>query len=664
MMDSSSPRAHAVRTLGRLGAVLLFGWFCGGALAPEARAHGGVVMPPPPPVDLRAKFREARLNPPPPRTAPGAPSSGTGPESPAGPEPAPGPTTPKVPGSGPTGQPAPGARTGAGLDVSLPNDAWDHWWVANRPRFLELQAHRRRLAQPLTGDQAKPVGALDAALRDEIGALLHAVLRADKGTSVDERSAALIAAAKLGWKSAETRELFLRDLRSPVQEIRETATLALGLLGDESALPLLAALARDASLAHSVTGERSIDDRTRAFAAYGMALLVRRSEPEKARTGTEIARATLNSMLDGSLSSRPELESAAIHALSVLPLGERDAWTHALPLLESIVADSGRHAFVKAQVPTALGRLLGPACAEKLSLWIEDPATDWMLRDSAELIAGRLTLAPLAKTRMYVSLKTAYERNAVPGERAFAILGSARLEDAETLRRYAEQASEGAHLDRPWIALGLGLAARSLAARGTEPVALREALRTGFRRAKAAEVRGAFAVAAGLARDTDAAELLRRAFVASTVTRERGHLAVGLGLMGDASSREMLREALPRAVRDPEELGEIAIALVLLQDRDATPRLLEMLAEGRTISTLGPLATALGRLGGADAARALLALATDPKRTDLLQAYAIVGLGICIEEQDLPWATAFAEDFNYLVAPPTLYGTSSLLTIL
>jgi hypothetical protein len=291
---------------------------------------------------------------------------------------------------------------------------------------------------------------------------------------------------------------------------------------------------------------------------------------------------------------------------------------------------------------------------------------DWPVRDSAALVMGAFAseLDAEQRTSAIHALELARRRAKGPGERAFTTLTIARIEDPASLKALEREVLHGPHLDRPWAALGLGLAARGATERGEVPMSMRFALREGFRRSKASEIRAAFAIASGLASDIDFAKELREDFAASSVPRHRGHVAVALGLVGDPEAKELLRAALPRASREPEEVGEIAIGLTLLGDRDAVPALLELLKAGKTTVTLAPLAEALGRIGGASAAEALLGLSEDRTKSALVRAFALVGLGLCVEEQELPWNAAFAADFNYIVPPITLYASKGLLDIL
>ncbi|MBK9385989.1 MAG: hypothetical protein IPN34_14350 [Planctomycetes bacterium] len=559
-----------------------------------------------------------------------------------------------------------GSSMSAGLDISLPVDAWDYWWIANRMRFLDL----RRLSRALESEvEDGPIAAkprIEAALRARIGARLQALLAPGTAISVDELSGALIAASKLAWQPNATAQLFRAHLRSPVQEIRETATLALGWLGEPSALPLLLAILEDAPAAREATLNATTDVRTRSFAAYALALFLERTASEWSEAGSMLVRQRLLDMLDGRALAFAELEAAVISALGIMKHGEGVERGLVLERLQELLRAKDRHALVRAQVATAGGRIGRGVWANTLCEVLREEVFDWPVRDSAALVMGAFApeLDAAQRTAALQALELARRRAKGPGERAFTTLTIARFEDADSLKALEREVLHGPHLDRPWAAVGLGLAARAATERGEVPMSMRFALREGFRRTKASEIRAAFAIASGLARDLDFAKELREDFAASSVPRHRGHLAVALGLIGDPEAKKLLRAALPRASREPEEVGELAIGLTLLGDRDAVPSLLELLKAGKTTTTLAPLAEALGRIGGASAAEALLVLCEDQTKSALVRAFALVGLGLCVEEQELPWNAAFAADFNYIAPPITLYASKGLLDIL
>lgn len=588
-----------------------------------------------------------------------------GPGSGAGGGPSSGPSTGPNGGRGPSGQPG-GPTTRVGLDLSLPLDAWDRWWAANRERFLDLRAHVEQTVDgPTTGDGDQrgidPRG-LTTELRARVAEHLLAVLEGKVAASSTEVDAALLAAAKLGAERSRTREALQAHLRAGAQSTRELAALSLGLLGDPGCAPPLLALARDLPLAHALCGSTSIDARTRAFAIYGLGLLGRRQGAGSVTLG--LAREALVELAQQQ--APLDITVAALSALSILPLGENERWLHGYPVLERILLERGASDFLRAHVPTSVARLGGKPWAERLALVAENDAEHPLVRASALLAFGRFgdELPPALRARALKAIEKARQRTDGFSERSFATLAQARMGDAESVKRFEKEVVSGAHLDQPWVALGLGLAAREEAAAGKDIASRVDALRRAFRSAKAPETRGALAIALGLTRNPDAIADVRKAFEQERIGRTRGHLAVALGLLGDRSALPQLRAAIQEQGREPEEIAELANALGMLRDNAAVPLLVEQLKSARSVAELGPLARALGRIGDAEAVEALLALARESSSGQLTRTYALAGLGVLFDAGPLPWSVPYTEDLNYLAATPSLFASGGLLDLL
>ncbi|MBL8899312.1 MAG: hypothetical protein JNM84_16870 [Planctomycetes bacterium] len=591
--------------------------------------------------------------------ATGAPNGGRG-VGPAGPTMGPG-------AAGPKGQPSASRSARPGLDLTPPPDAWDLWWGANRERFLAM---RSRIAQapsepstPEAGDGA-PRG-LGSAERAEVAAHILAVLEGTTPASATEIDAALVAAGKLGVDPARTQRAIQGHLRSSSQTTRELAALSLGLLGDTACLPLLLALTKDAPLARAVSERSAIDTRTRAFAIYGLGLLARR--PENAESAPRLAREALLEVLRRQdTRADAELATACFSALGVLPLGEHERWTHVYPALEGALVDASATGFVRAHVPTSLARLSGAPWSERFSVLAEDADEHPTVRGSALLALGRnaAALSPGQRSRALRALAQARERSAGFSERSFATLALGQLGSDEDLAALERELGRGVHLDQPWIALALGLAARNEIEQGRDVGSRVKALRAAFAKARAPETRGALAIALGLAQASDASADLRTAFGEERISRTRGYLALALGMIGDRAAIPAIRAALAKGGHDPEDVDALATSLGLLGDAEAVPLLLAQMRESKSIAELGGLAAGLGRIGEARTAEGLLDLARDAKASSAARTYALSALGMLFESGPLPWNALYAEDLNYFATTATLSGGSGVLDLL
>ncbi|MBK9384303.1 MAG: hypothetical protein IPN34_05710 [Planctomycetes bacterium] len=575
-------------------------------------------------------------------------------------------TPPATPGC-PLGQPASRVSARGGLDLTPPPDAWDQWWAANRERFLAVRSWIEN--QPVTpttpeGDAAGEARGLSAGLRAAAGEQALAVLEGKVDASRTEIEAALICAGKLGYAPARARQAMQQHLREGAQTTRELAALSLGLLGDAGALPLLLALAQDAPLAHAVSGQSSVDARTRSFAIYGLGLLARR--PELAETAPKLARETLLGVLRlRGASGDMEVRTACLSALGVLPLGEHERWTHVYPALEELLGGEDGD-FVRAHVLTSAARLSGSSWSERMSLVAQDREEHPAVRGSALLALGRDAneLSPALRARAVLALEQAREHGAAFSERGFATLSLGQLGDDEKIGELQRELEARVHLDEPWLALSLGLAARGEIEQGRDVTPRVKALRAAFRATRSPETRGAVAIALGLAQARDAAAELRAAFEEERLSRTRGYLALALGMIGDRTAIPAIRSTLAKGGQEPEDVDALATSLGLLGDADAVPLLLAQMRESKSISELGGLAAGLGRIGDARTVEGLLALARDAKAGSAARTYALSALGMLFESGPLPWNAIYAEDMNYFATTATLSGGSGVLDLL
>jgi HEAT repeat protein len=202
---------------------------------------------------------------------------------------------------------------------------------------------------------------------------------------------------------------------------------------------------------------------------------------------------------------------------------------------------------------------------------------------------------------------------------AMLALGRSAPKGAEKALRYAYAKSDG--LSQPFAALGLGLLARTTGAGG-----LTNDLRYDLKERANADLRGALAIALGLARDVGAAKLLRTIVLDRGDPELRAHAAFALGMIGDASAAESLREILTDA-HDPILQRETAMALGLLGDVKSLAVLTKLVEDGSSLYVQGAAAMALGRIGGAESARTLGKLLADPNSPEIARGFAAVGLG-------------------------------------
>ncbi|MEW6072913.1 MAG: hypothetical protein AB1726_10035 [Planctomycetota bacterium] len=696
---------HAIRTW-RAGTLLL----SLAALALPSSAHGSIFVPPKDddnpgstyrgPSDVNRGGRS------------GAGGDGSGPAAP----PPGGNSTGTGTGSLPPVGGASGPATLAAADA-LALDSWLWWWEFNKEPFLALRRHLRStevttgsdgfyLGRGMLRAGAGP-GGDPALVRDRI---LPALVEALGGSpSADLTTGVLVALAKIGndQDDALRRDLaplLKARLADPRQEVSETAAVALGLLGDLDSASLLASLAADGEEGRRAVLARRVAPRTRVFAAYGLGVLGHRSENEDVR---RFAVHKLAWVLAGDDSASPDLAVACVLALGRVPL----AWAGApipsagpsparagsresqVALLLGIVRDERADAGVRAHATTSLGTVLaldasaGPpvlveeVCAELVQRLGAGAGEPREVRQSAATALGLLgDLDPDPRDAAVRSALLGAARADRDGPtRHFAAIALARIaarpgrgEDPEAAAAiqtlFLRDLARSPAPTRPWMALALGIQERFRAASFRQPpdVDVAAALRSALAEAPDAMERGALCIANGILGDPTPEGELRSVMERGGEDWLRGLAAIALGLVDARGSLERLRALAADSTYHPELLRELAIALGLLGDSEASRQLVQSLQKASSLASQASLARALGRIGDQGAVDPLISLLCSSEEVDLARAFAAVALGEVADRDELPWNTIFSVDTNYLAAPPTLFDLQGfgLLNIL
>ncbi|MFK7740969.1 MAG: HEAT repeat domain-containing protein [Planctomycetota bacterium] len=622
------------------------------------------------------------------------------------------------PGSAPArsrGAAAPAAGAMArGIPVGVDLGRWEYWWEFGKDPFLRLRdsIYERRLDpaaelwNPDASQQQRRVERPEArdyrAVAGEVAALLSSTKDRDIASSC------LITLAKIGDERAgfALGDHFRPSLARGDQELRETAALAFGISGNLEAetIALLDGLVHDTAAGHEASGSGSVNPRTRAFAAYGMGLLLQRSRD--AGTSMRICSSLLAVLGHAERHSQNRnLTVAAIEALGLFPA----TWqtTAAKQLRSSIVAKLGSyydldlgagHQLVQAHVPTALARLIAKETAT---------AESWRQRFARDLAAGLrggggsggrsskkvnhhvAQSCVLALGRMCAPWNDKQGGSAAAGRllvrvfrdhrdqqtRAFAALALARM-GGNQAHQYllAELDTANKALEQPWLAVALGVEAARERTQGRSQGEQADAwqsvvanLNEAFRKARNPSTVGALAIALGLTRHGDAREVLRERLL-----REHkrdvvaGYVALGLGLLRDKRAVPDLRNLRKNALRRPFVLLQSVRALGLIGDHELTAELTEELAlPNQTLVRLSATAAALGQIGDRRCLGALRQLANDGEQGPLARAFAVVALGGVCDKDPLPWNAAYASNVNYRAWTETLTnGQNGILDLL
>jgi HEAT repeat protein len=642
-------------------------------------------------------------------TVPGG-GSGGGQGGPTTPTPTPGnpsgptggtPTGGSPPGvGGATGGPAPrgtGGVSGPNTGTDLTN--WEFWWNFNKDRFLGL---RSALYTSLATGSFLEEGARNtlvpsaADIRQKVVPALEQALDTERQNDIV--TGALVALAKIGDVRGEDgrspfEERFKKWLSDPTQEIAETSAVALGILAGDGSVRTLAELATDSAAGRKLVGRGEVPVRTRAFAAYGLGLV-------GARTATNGVRAQIVDELV-LLTQQPEgatrdLKVAAIIALGLTPLdwsaesafdgkaGASSSRSAQIRFLQAYLGNTSHEKLVRAHVPGALAHLLAkdkqPA-AEGLAL-CESVVRDLAarigehssereeLRQSCILALGQL--ADLDDDAADEIARAELRRNAdhgQPQERAFALIalgqiagrpgsGQGALRTLNGLRgELVAKLGGGSTGVRPWAALGLGISERSLEDLGSSAFApsafVKQELRTALQRGQQ-DLAGAFAIALGIARDSEAAPILGERLLAASDPNQQGYLALALGMIDARDSKADIQRLVRESKYKPELLRQAAIALGLLGDKTLVPELVRMLAESKSLASQAAVASALGFIGDARSIDPLVAMLHDKLLSEPARGFAAVALGIVADKESLPWNAKVSIDINYRANTSTL----------
>ncbi|MBM4063354.1 MAG: hypothetical protein FJ265_19980, partial [Planctomycetes bacterium] len=605
---------------------------------------------------------------------PAAPRTGTGPADPRAPTPpggipvSPPPTgNPRAPGGG---RPVPGQTGNRGIELVDNFTSPDYWWEFNKDPYLRLESSLYRDG-PVTGsadiwlghglrrsdarDSIAPTRAV--IVSDVLPALKKAI---DSTENRDIASSCMIAMAKAGTDHPTFRliDVFQPRLRRDDQEVREIAALALGIAGiaGEAEFRLLRSLVADDAAGRAACGRAEVDERTRAFATYGLGLLVSRgADVALKRLVLEAVRPLLDDPR-----VRREVAVAAISTLGLL--GADPSLPGAVALVDETLQcleryyrrdlGSGDH-LVQAHCPTAIARLIGPddpRAGRYRDLFAGDLAGEDKnarrsndLARSCAIALGRLcrphdAVAPATSPDAAYSklLLDTCRQHKDEQTRAFALMALGSIGGRHNRDALLRELDKGRSLQKPWAAMALGvLAFRDREARAADrsgdapDVLIGDSLLHEFRACKDPAQRGAYAIALGLCGARGAGDELRAALLENTHQEAlAGHLCIGLALLDDRRSAEDIRRIALGSGRKPDLLRQAAVALGKLGDKEAAETLHRLLAANDTnLAKLAAIAGALGFIGDRRSIAPLVSMLFDRDLGDLSRAFAAVALG-------------------------------------
>jgi hypothetical protein len=671
--------------------LVLAGLTCAGlmALLPESgMAHGGQYrgpgdVTPPSPGGGRGTG------------GPSGPTTG----GPAGPS-TPGPGGPATPGAGgpatggPAGPAGRGPATG-GRGVVLDDDLsrWEFWWEFNKDPFIRLKEAVRTGAVQTGSDDfflgaTRKVEAKDTlkpSQEDNIQIILPALKKAiDSTDNRDIASSCMVAMAKIGTDHPDFKlaDVFSSRLKKNDQEIRETAALAYGIaaLPNEDNVKLLIDLAKDGPLGRKACDQTEIAERTRAFAAYGLGLIAYANSSLELKA--QILQALREALAEEKSSAR-QIKVAAINAISLLNVSgssdkEKTLVNDAVKVLSDYYAKelgTGEQ-LIQAHCPPAIAKLIGreheksaefkKLFADELQEKTKSKRSNILLSQSCALALGQLCKSADTDkdedAKYSKVLLDAFHENKDAQTRFFSILALGQIGGQINHDVLLKEFEKSKKQDKGWVAISMGVFAfkryDAANAKGTTPEperAFGEVLKAAFEAESNPAVVSGIAVALGLCKYQDAADMIRENLKKTTKEDVAGYLCISLALMNDTRSTEDIRTIVQKSVRKPDLLKQAAVALGKLGDKNAAEELQKMMSEGQPVlAKLSAIASALGYIGDRRTIDPLKTMLFDDKLPPLSRAFAAVALGGVADKENMPWNSKIGCNMNYRASVETL----------
>ena len=606
----------------------------------EPVAHGGPLPapgPPPPP-------------PPPPPTArqlaAGATRTGAG----AGGQTAGNPGAPAT-GGGTGARPATGRGVAGAVTrrrAAESTGSWEAWWALQRDGYLRLPSDLDAATQTVT-DAGLPAIAADQAVQRRAMPLLLQGLRHENA----ELAAACLMTLARALPESE-RPAILAQIHKMLprakEPVRSTALVALGVLGDPRARPMLLGIASDSAEGRkTLSMSATIPCHLRSLAALSLGLLESRDAADE--LVTLLAKADCDQL-------RSSLLLGASLCAPHHPLVARTAQRY---MLDRRVGNG-----VRAQAATALSRMQLSVARSALHSYInliEDEQAPREVQSAALLALGRIadpedteaiaalrnataTLRGDVRGAAWIALGRLLERDARPAQHA-----EVRHATLEFLLRAVSHPDRSG--DRPWAALAAGLAARGEPSASPVRTRAADTLLDGLRFESNPNTRAALALGVGLSGEKSRASSLLDALEQDPRGLFGRSAAQALALLGAPESANRL-EALVRDDTVREDVRNEAVRALSAMGRTEVLRDLGRgLQESNSLWLTASFADALAASRRLAALDPLIGLLADAKQPTQARALAARALGDLAEPGEA-WFEPYSEDANWLAEEPVL----------
>jgi len=583
-----------------------------------------------------------------PPTIPGGPAT----PGPAGPSTA-GPKGPSTAGPGTIGPR--GVTTGSNARKrSRPNegfDRWEFWWELNKEPYLMLKNHLNKggsvsgssswlvgLGSKSKGRNTKRPG--PRMIKEIIIPSLKQALETD---NMDMQDSAILSLARI--TRAQNADLVIDDifklLGSPHRSAQESATISLGVLGANNAIPNLRSLMTDSAKGHKLVNRSHVPQMVRSFAALSMGLI---NNPQCVDY--------LFQVIDMERDNERDLKSCAITALGLMKNNTRHE--EIISKLINLMADRKLDPLIKSNIPIALGKLGDPIATPSLISCFKQSKLNNYIRQSCAIGIGRL--ASIEDDDAVDTLIKYIKKGKDVQARHFSYIalgqiGARDLNFDQNRKRHdkllcfflKEIVKPKKSTHQPWAVLAAAIYGQKHERFQGDLI---EKVTSKYDRCHSHSYRGAFAIALGILNAQSKGEFLFNELRNTKDTLLRGYLCVSLGLINYKNSGEYIREIIRTRATNYTMRLQAATALGLMGDADAVDILVKTLQNGRTLTVTSSAAQALGRIGDVGAIKPLNAVMLG-NENPIARAFAAVALGIVGEKTDLPWNSVISENSNY-----------------
>lgn len=517
-------------------------------------------------------------------------------------------------------------------DPRVPITRWETWWANNKEALLRLASRMEGDAPGATASAARSQRETDAeakridAVRKRLTALFVEAL-SDRDFEV--RTAAAIALGKSG--SAEGSAALRRAAeKDEHKDVRDSAVLGLGLLGQPADIPFL-----DAALFG-----KAGDARHRAFAAFALGLI---GGDDAAFSLLRFADERSEERVPGGLRKKPDLGASVWVAMGLT--GSRDV----LPALRAAFADTELDPGVRSFVLISLGRM-ADGVSQRTTVTALVSERDPGLRRAAAVALGRMTKPQDMDAIAALVAAAGGDRDLLVRHLAAISLGGIESSSVRSVLR--EMFRLGDDAARPFAALALAL---------QKDADFAPEIRAALGTCKDDSASSSYCIALGLLADAGSAAQISKVLASAKSVWLEGYAALSLGLIGSTSSIEALRAKLVGET-DPRLRMNLAVALGMLHDPGARTYLVESMRKADTFYERSSAALALGQLRMRSAVMDLEVVYRDPKEKDILRAFAVVALGEIADPSPVPKLSRFAAGGNY-DASPRIDPLNEILTI-